>query len=215
VFSKVIVLQQVRIAKLMAIWDYEGKLESGGWNRAQSLQTLKARLSASPAKMLLYFTQSVCNAILVKLDAVPHGVLENEALPSLPGFMHDVPFSPLEEKATTQIMAAQANDAKVELNAWSLPPETAEEAKSQVILCDFVIRWWTHIMKREDMRWWMNQNGQDPKNLAAIHNCVFQAHACSYCQWHQGLQLFFWRFPPEFQEQMRDKLCLSYCSMPG
>ena len=108
-FSKVIVLQQVRIAKLMAIWDYEGKLESGGWNRAQSLQTLKARLSASPAKMLQCFAQSDCDAILVKLDAVPHGVLENEALPSLPGLTHDVPFSPLKEKATTRVMAAQAD----------------------------------------------------------------------------------------------------------
>ena len=55
VFSKAAVLRQVRVAKLFAIWDYEGKLKSGGWSHAQSLQILKAWLSAPLAKMLRRF----------------------------------------------------------------------------------------------------------------------------------------------------------------
>jgi hypothetical protein len=121
--------------------------------------------------MLQCFAQSDCDAILVKLDAVPHGVLENEALISLSGLTRDVPFSLLKEKATTQVMAALADDDKVDLKAWSLPQETEEEAKAQVILCGFVVRWWTHNLRREAMGWW-NQNGWDPKDLAVIQNCV-------------------------------------------
>lgn len=68
VFSKETVLRQVRIAELMAIWDYEGKLESVGWTRAHSLSILRARLSAPPAKMLRYFAQTVCDTILLKLQ---------------------------------------------------------------------------------------------------------------------------------------------------
>jgi hypothetical protein len=46
--------------------------------------------------------------------------------------------------------------------------------------------------------------GKDPKDLAAIQNCIFRARACSYWHWHQGRRLFFWRFPKEFQTQMQD-----------
>jgi hypothetical protein len=53
------------------------------------------------------------------------------------------------------------------------------------------------------MRWWKS-NWKDPKDLAAIQNCIFGAHACSYWHWHQGSHLFFWRFPNEFQTQMQD-----------
>jgi hypothetical protein len=70
VFSKVPVLRQVRVAELFAIWDYEGKLESGSWGRAHSLRILKARLSAPPAKMLRCFAQSVFDVVLLRLGAV-------------------------------------------------------------------------------------------------------------------------------------------------
>ena len=52
VYSRALVLRQVRISKLMAIWDYEGKLEAWGWDCIQEQRALRARLSAIPAKML-------------------------------------------------------------------------------------------------------------------------------------------------------------------
>jgi hypothetical protein len=91
---------------------------------------------------------------------------------TLPGLTRDVPFSPLEKKVSTQFTAAQADDAKINLAAWFPPQETEEEAKVQVILRQFVIRWWAHNLSQEAMRWW-NRNGEDPKDLATIHNCVF------------------------------------------
>ena len=53
------------------------------------------------------------------------------------------------------------------------------------------------------MRWW-NQNGSDPKDLAAILDILFRTRAASYWQWHRGSRPFFWRFPLKFREEMRD-----------
>jgi hypothetical protein len=148
VFLKDTVLWQVRITELMAIWDYEGKVESAGWSCIQSLHILKARLSAPPAKMLQCFAQSVCNAMLLRLDASCLDLSKNIKSTGLLGFTQDVPFSPLKEKVTTCVAAAQADDAKVDLLAWSLPQETAEEAKARVILCNFAVWWWAHNLKK-------------------------------------------------------------------
>jgi hypothetical protein len=172
VFLKVPVLWQVRVAELFAIWDYEGKLESGSWSHAQSLRILKARLLAPPAKMLRCFAQSVFDAVLLRLGAVHFGSIDIEASCSLPGFTRDVPFSPLEEKVVTQVTAAQADDAEVDLAALSLPQETQREAKARVILRWFDFCWWAHNLKREAMAWW-NRNRRDPKDLAAIQDCLY------------------------------------------
>ncbi len=121
VFSKETVLRQVRISELMAIWDYEGKLESVGWTRAHSFSILRARLSAPPAKMLRYFAQTVCDALLLRLQPSHLLALDVDRSKGLAGFTHDVPFLPLEDKVTTRVAAAQADDAEVNLTAWSYP----------------------------------------------------------------------------------------------
>ena len=120
VFSKTPVLRQAKTSELKAIWDYEGKLESRGWSREQSLRILSARLLSPPGKMLRRFSQSVSNAILLKLD--------EESWGGSRGFIGNILFSPLEVNATTCVAAAQANDAEVDLSAWSSPSETEEEA---------------------------------------------------------------------------------------
>jgi hypothetical protein len=78
---------------------------------------------------------------------------KNVKLTELLGFTWDVPFSPLEEKVTTYVAAVQAEDAEVNLLAWSLQQETAKEAKASVILCNFTIWWWAHNLKREARCW--------------------------------------------------------------
>jgi hypothetical protein len=164
---------------------------------------LKTCLLAPLAKMLRCFAQSVFDAVLLRLGGRHSGDVNKLASGSLPGFTRDVPFSPLEEKVSTRVAAAQADNAKVDLAAWSSPQVTEEEAKVWVILSWFAVRWWAYNMGREALSWW-NRNGRDPKDLAAIQDCIFQARASSYWHWHQGSWLFFWRFPPAFQEQMRD-----------
>ena len=153
-------LRQVKTSELMAIWDYKGKLESRGWSREHSLRILKARLLSPPGKMLRSFAQAVFDAILLKLHTSIEEPPEAEVQASSRGFMSNIPFSPLEKKATTRVTAAQADDAEVDLSAWSYPSETEVEAQARVMLRRFTARWWAYNLKREAM-WWWNRNGRD------------------------------------------------------
>jgi hypothetical protein len=69
-----------------------------------------------------------------KMQGAVNTMDEDKAPAGLKGLTHDIAFSPLEEKATTRILAAQADFAEVDLAAWSLPSETEEEAKARVVL---------------------------------------------------------------------------------
>ena len=153
--------------------------------------------------MLRRFSQSVSNAILLKLWQVDCQTPDEESQGGFRGFIGDIPFSPLEVNATTRVAAAQADDAEVDLSAWSSPSETEEEAHARVILRRFAVRWWAYNLRREDMRWW-NWNGRDPHDHAAIKDYIFRARVSTYWHQHWGSPLFFWRFPKEFQRQMRD-----------
>ena len=205
VFSKVPILRQARTSELLAVWDYEGKLESRMWSRAEGEKVLRARLSSPPAKLLRCFAQTFCDAILRRLQGGPITVQQGKGLESdgLKGLTRDIPFSALEQKATTRIAAAQEDFAEVDLSAWSLSSETDKEASARVVLRRFACRWWVRNLEREAMRWW-RKNGRDPQDLAAIKDCLFRARACSYWHWHRGSRLFFWRFPVSFQRMMRD-----------
>jgi hypothetical protein len=138
----------------MAVWDYEGKLESRRWSRAQGEGILQARLCSPPAKMLRCFAQVVCDSILQKFQGGLPSTQPDKVPDGLKGLTCDVPFSPLEEKATTLVAAAQADFAEVDLSAWSLPSETLQEAKARIVLRQFVCRCWAYNLEREAMRWW-------------------------------------------------------------
>ncbi len=45
----------------------------------------------------------------------------------------------MEAKATTRIVAAQADDAEVNLSAWALPGETLEQAWARDVLWHFAV----------------------------------------------------------------------------
>ncbi len=180
-YAKDMVLHQVRMFEVMAVWDYEGKLESHGWSRIKELCILIACLSSPLAKMLRAFAQLVREAILLKLDDRRSEGSNKKVACGCVGLTSNVPFTPLEEKATTRVAAAQSNNAKVDLSAWALPMETPEEARAREMLWRFAVQWWSYNLRREAMHWW-NLNGRDPKDLAAIQDCIFWAHACSY--WH-------------------------------
>jgi hypothetical protein len=86
----------------------------------------------------------VFDAVLLRLGSRHSGDVDKLASGSLPGLSRDVPFSPLEEKVPTRVTAAQADDAKVDLAAWSSPQETKEEAKARIILRRFTVLWWAY-----------------------------------------------------------------------
>ncbi len=88
----------------------------------------------------------------------------------------------MDVKASTHVGAAQANDAEVDLSAWALPDETDEQVRARNVLRRFAVQWWARNIANEVMSWW-RANGKDPKDLAAIQNCIFRARACSYWHW--------------------------------
>jgi hypothetical protein len=112
--------------------------------------------------MLRCFVQSVCDAILLKLHSGnEEGPDEQVLTAGSRGFTSDIPFSPLEAKATTRVAAAQTDFAKVDLSTWSPPAETEKEAWAREVLRQFAARWWAHNLAKEAMQWW-NWNGRDP-----------------------------------------------------
>jgi hypothetical protein len=142
--------------------------------------------------MLRSFAQTFCDAILRRLQGgrITSEQGEESESDGLNGLTRDIPFSPLEQKATTRIAAAQEVFAEVDLSAWSLPSETDKEASARVVLRRFACRWWVRNLEREGMRWW-RKNGRDPEDLAAIEDCLFRAWACSYWHWHRGSRFSF------------------------
>lgn len=116
----------MKTAELMAIWDYEGKLESRGWSREQCLRILHARLLSPPGKMLS-FIQVVCDAILLQFYSTGVQPPKLEPRTSTRGLTLDILFSPLEAKVTTRVSAAQTDFAEGDLTVWSSSLETDEE----------------------------------------------------------------------------------------
>ncbi len=67
-------------------------------------------------------------------------ILESKSILSpTVGLTWDVPFMPMEVKATTHIAAAQADDAEIGLLAWVLPRETIKQVGSRDVLRRFAI----------------------------------------------------------------------------
>jgi hypothetical protein len=196
VFSKVPILRQARTSELLAVWDYEGKLESRVWSRPEGEKILRARLSSPPAKMLRCFAQTFCDAILQKLQGGPITSQQDKAPDGLKGLTRDIPFSALEEKATTRIVTAQADFAEVDLSAWSLPSETDKEAKARVVLRRFACRWWVRNLEREAMRWWavclsrcLSQRRVTTSGLHSTSKHVREVQARGYRCWSNVQQL--------------------------
>ena len=154
VFSKNPVLRQVKTAELLAMWDYEGKLESCGWSREQCLQILQACLLSPPDKMLRRFVQAVCDAILLQSYSTAVQPPESDPQTSTRGFTLDILFSPLKAKVTTHVTAAQMDFAEVDLTDWSSPLKTEVEAHARVVLRRFAVQRWAIHLARAAMRWW-------------------------------------------------------------
>ena len=173
IYSKVPVVRQVKTVELFAIWDYKGKLESQQWSCIEQLVILWGRVACLPGKMLWQFTQFICNACLTRLTSRSQTLGSDSSVP-MAGLTRDIPFSPMEVKASTRVGAAQADDAEVDLSAWALPKETIKQVNARKVLWRFAVRWWAWNIAKEAFTWWQ-ANGKDLKDLAAIQNCIYRA----------------------------------------
>ncbi len=80
-----------------------------------------------PGKVVRLFLYRACFAILAMKTGWIAGP-NPHAFPTNSGLAKDVPFSPLEEKASIRLAAACADDAQIDKSSWALANETPAQA---------------------------------------------------------------------------------------
>ena len=192
------VVRPVNIQELLAIWDYEGKYESKFWSNPRTGHILNRRLLSPPAKMLRSFAFSAGELLL------PDQVRVQEAPIDRHGLTTDIPFSPLEEKVTTRLKAAQSDNAEVDLSQWTIEGETPIIARARAGLRKFAAMWWGKHQAELGKKWLAAQDTYDPEDIKAIADCARRAVATTYWSWPRGSRIFFWKFPQEWRNDFRD-----------
>ena len=126
------------------------------------------------------------------------------------------------ERALT---SAKADDAEVPVYLWDQQvlsklvkaapfPGTEPEKISRALdsLRGLCLRWWKRRLAREFADWWRERilrakmTGTPPDLRSAQKGAAALAHAAdaTWWEWVGGSAPFFWRFPLEFQEALRD-----------
>ena len=202
--SKDHVFRRVKTYELFSIWDYEGKLESVEWSRAEAVQVLRYRTLSPPAKMIRLFLSKAADAIVQEVMGAGAQQVIGPTLRCLKaGLTRDVPFTPMEAKVDTRVEAKLADDAEVNLSTWAVPGETKRESEARVVLRRFAARWWAYNLERNAWNWW-RLHGKDPADADAIVDCVRRAKACTYWHWTRGSRIMPWRCSAEFHDDFRD-----------
>ena len=114
--------------ELLAMWDYEGKLESRDWSEEELERVICSRMASPPGKILRALAHPALDFLLGR-GGCPGGGLP-PARPRLvtAGKTVDVPTSVLERKIGAGAAATRPNDAGIDLSIWAVPRETKAEA---------------------------------------------------------------------------------------
>jgi len=201
VWCKEQVLRQVSTEELFAVWDYEGKLESKHWTTDLTSAILQLRLGSPPGKIVRALAHAAFSSRLsCDHEAPPQGLIDGV------GLTKDVKFSPLEDAAEVRAAAAMGDDREVNLSYWSEPGESLALAKARELCRKAALRFWIRRQERLAQEW-LDQRPlgrQDPRDKAAIEDCLRHARGCTYWAWPRGSRIFFWKMPPEWQAAFRD-----------
>eukprot|EP00804_Cyclotella_cryptica_P005665 CCRYP_000031-RA/>CCRYP_000031-RA protein AED:0.42 eAED:0.37 QI:0/0/0/1/1/1/2/0/485 len=146
------VIRTKNIHELLAMWDYEGKLETKPWNKSDRKHVFRQRLLSPPGKIIQVFLSAAADGMLGEGKLLPRatGILANS--PHV-GLMSAVKFSPMEQRAAVRLHAAMSDDREVDLTTWAMPDETPEQTEAREVLRRFVFKWWTHYQERKAMEW--------------------------------------------------------------
>ena len=149
VWSKKRVVRQIGPTELLAVWDYEGKLESRHWDAGLLERVLTSRLRSPPATVLRAAAYPLFEYLMAKFytprKGKPHGtdgvvgVWKTAA----------VAYSPLEDKEEAGGGAAKADNAEVDLSVWAPPGETQEEAAAWELIRRRVVAWWEFSIEQD------------------------------------------------------------------
>jgi hypothetical protein len=120
VFSKSKDVRKPSQLKLLAIWDYAGKIWYQGMDRSRIQSLLLSRLESPPGKILKTISFGLCQQILEA--AMPNTIQDIGPDPRARGAEEQGTLkSVIELKGIQRAEAALADDAGVELSYWALP----------------------------------------------------------------------------------------------
>ena len=202
------VFRQVTDYELLALWDYEGKLESKRWSQEEMALVINSRFRSPPAKILRAVVVPAFEFLMSKFFIPPLGGGSpgdgKEKQPLMGGTTPTVAFSPLERKEETGRAAATADHAVVDLSVWAQPGETPRQAAAREVLRKLAVRYWAHMIERDAQRWLNEHPTHTERDEAGLDDCIWRAKACSYWEWHRGSRVMWFRLPSEWQPLFRD-----------
>jgi len=203
VWNKAIpIMRPITQSEVFAIWDYEGKLLPQEFDESDKLELLLLRLKSPLAKIIRDFAFRFFKKL--QTTNQPIRVIEDLRREIVEKFLAEpIVLSPLEAAENVRVAATLPDDAEADLSLWSYDGETEEEAEARKIFRRMIVKWWAWNLEQEAWKWW-KANGQSKQDAAAISDAIKRAKAASYWQWIRGSRLFFWRFPKEWQAEMRD-----------
>jgi len=204
VWRKDAVVRRMLPYELLAMWDYEGKLESKRWSTSVMNKVISSRMGSPPAKILravafpaFKFLHERCGA-RIQEDLSPRVGLRTV------GKTAEVPTSVLEAKSGVGRAAATPDDAGIDLSIWAMPGETQEQAKARQGLRKLAVRGWAWLVQRDAERWLEAHPRASAQERRALDDCVRRARACSYWEWHRGSRIMWFRLPEEWQTLFRE-----------
>ena len=117
-----------------------------------------------------------------------------------------------EPTSTTEVsIATKADDARVNTDLWAVRGiDPKLEAARKTIRVNFLLRQWRRNILRECLRF-LAQSKQSSRqmdyarDLIAVREAVVRAANASWWEWHDGSRLFFWRWPPSWRKEARDR----------
>ena len=158
---------QATIEELHVKWDYEGKIETSCWSKAQGSKMLYHRIRSPLARMIRIFLAKAADAIVNEVMGATSWPSTKTPKGPTVGLTKGVSFSPLEANANTRVAAIQVDDAEVDLFIWALPDETIEQSKAYEALRWFATKWWAYNLSKKAWKWW-HMNGMHPEDAEAI-----------------------------------------------
>ena len=212
--NSVPIVRQVEPYELLAMWDYEGKLESESWEEDEMADIINARLASPPGKIIRAFANPAFSFLLSKFQELHPTTVSTSSPKATAGLTKDIPFSPLELKDETGSAATKADDAGIDLSVWALEDETPAEGRARNLLRQVCLRFWKWKIETEGLQWLKDHPKHTRNDRNSIEDCIRRAKACTYWDWTRGSRIFWWRLPQDLHEVFRDGYKFWHLSHP-
>ena len=210
-----LIVRKVEQYEILAMIDYEGKLEGKNWDEDEMAEIINGRLQSPPGKIIRAFAHPAFSLLLSKFQESHPTVPVSASSPEpTVGKTGNIPFSTLELKAETGSAATKADDAGIDLSTWAWEDETPNESKARNILRRACLRFWKRKVEEDGLQWLKDHPNHTREDRYSIEDCIYRAKACTYWDWTRGSRIFWWRLPQDLHEVFRDGYKFWHLSHP-